>query len=257
MLSPSQKLMNHHFISWKVVGLWPSTNERSQLYTAYSALITALFYIIFPLSMFLKLFFSNDIFEIVDIILFLPTAMAGLKAYLIVRKRSDILDLFEMMGKLDKQIDDGHNEFGRHTIHRRIRQSQRIIYTLACLYYTSTLCDYLSALMNSERILVWVSWYPFDPTARLEVYHGLLIYQFVATFYLATIIQSIDVFGGSIYCILGGHLEVLGARMEALGRRRQDIVRKWPPQRQSVQDQLKECESMLSDCIDVHHLCVR
>lgn len=254
--------MNHHVITWKLVGLW-YWKEQPRFYTIYTIFATIFFYILFPLLMFLKLFFSNNMFEIVDIILFLPTAMGGTKAFLIVRKRIEILEVLEMMKKLDEQIT---NEMFRRKIQLRIRQSQRFIYVLCFVYYTSTVCDYLSALMNSKRILVWVSWYPFDATASLEVYHGILIYQLVATLYMATIIQSIDVFGGSIYCILGGHLEVLSDRMLSLGKRKEalefrllgiDGKHQNGDGRKRIRQNLKECESMLNDCINIHHLCVK
>lgn len=253
--------MNYHVTTWKLVGLW-HWKEQPRFFTIYTIIATVFIYILFPLSIFLKLFFSNSIIETVDIILFFPTAMCGSKAYLIVRKRTEILEVFEMMKKLDEQIT---NEVFRHKIQMRARQSQRFIYLLASMYYMSSISNFLSAVMNSKRVLVWASWYPFDATSDVDVYHGVLIYQFVATLYMATIIQSIDVFGGSIYCVLGGHLELLGERMSALGKRLEasPIIgatdKKQPirGKQTKIRSELNECESVLQDCINVHHLCIK
>lgn len=199
-----------------------------------------------------KLFFSNNIHEIVDILLFLPNALAALKAMLVIGRRQPILDLFDMLRKLELlQIT---NDKFAHSLQLGIRQSQLFIYLICAVYYTSCLCDYVAAVTNADRILLWASWFPFDPTATLSAYHMVLVYQTVSTIYLASIHQTIDSFGGSVYCLLGGQLDVLGQRMTAIGNRNTPRSSKeW----KTANEQKKDYARLLKDCLDTHHLCVK
>lgn len=249
-------LMNHHVTSWKLVGLW-HWNGQPRFYPYYTVVVSLLFCILFPLAMAMELIFADDISEIINIIMFLPTALGGLKAFLIIRKRPVILEMFDLLQELDEQ--QLRTEPYRNLVRLGIEHSRRFIRVLIVVYFTSGISDYISPLLKTERVLMWTAWYPFDTTARLAVYHSVLLYQFVATLYTATIIQSTDVFGGSIYCVVGAHLDVLGERIKGLGTKRTDLFN-FSTQRmkRAEPNQLRlEAETELKDCVRTHKLCVR
>lgn len=249
--------MNHHITSWKLVGLW-QWDHHPRFYKLYILIVSILFYILFPFLMAVQLFYIEDLSELMDIIMILPTVLGGLKGLLIVQKRHMILEVFDILRQLDDQLTTDRY---RDLVASAIKRSRRIIRTLIVWYFTTVISGYISPLLKPEMELMWVSWFPFDTSARRDVYHLVLLYQFIATLYMATIIQSTDVFGGSIYCIVGAHLDVLGERITALGARSEFSKLSYDEHRRKYRKKqwmlMKRSESQLNDCIKTHLLCIK
>lgn len=242
-----------------MVGLW-QWQSQPRLYHAYTMFVTALFYILFPFLIAVKLFFTDDISEIIAVFKYGPTLLSGIKLIIIIQKRDMILEILDILQQLDERNNTA--DVYRRRFEKAIKKVRNIIKMLIVVYYTSTICDYLLPLLNTERALMIVSWLPFDPTARRDVYHLVMLYQLIGTLLTATIMQSTDVFGASIYCIVGAHLNILGERIKALGKyskifKFSTTYRQKCGKQREIDEQLKKSELQLNDCIETYSMCIR
>lgn len=246
--------MKYHLVIWKICGLW-NWEGRPQWYPAYSAVITLLFYVLFPLGMFVQLFFTTDIVQAIQTCMFLFTAMCGLKLYIVMRQRPLIFRIFNLMHKLDGFIGNDDDTY-RTTIAAGVRRAQFMNFSGATINFTTTTLLYLSKLIVNDGSLIWQFYFPFDHQRSAYVYHSVLFYQFAATIWNALVHSSIDALGGSMYTVIGSHLDVLGKRASNLG-----VEQSKPMYFNNVSDfirikrmQLKN-EKDLIKCIETHKLC--
>lgn len=248
----SLNLIQYHIFTWKLCGIWHWANEP-KWYTVLSWLSLIFCAIIFPGTMLIQLFCIRQVYEIVEILTILPTALAGLKLCLMVRDREMIQALFDMLSKLDEQLQSTEHIrdgiFGHKLFPIKLR-----------IFYLATATSYcIIPHLSRERILVWNSWWPFDYANSTMLYYALNLFQTVSTYYIATILSSTDIFAGCVYNILAGHLEILAARMSTIGWQKpgRTFMVKNVSHYETFSLWQRQCESELRDCIALHFDCIR
>lgn len=209
----SEKIIRIHKRIWKFCGLWQWEGEHI-CYKIYSFFIVTMLFVLFPITMIVQLFFTSDLFETMDILLFMPTALSGWKALSLVYNRKLVLESFDILQTLDKEISTDES---RKVMISAINIIKVCMLVISFSYYLSTFSSYISVVLNEERVLVWIAWHPFDYKRNAFVYQIVIFFQFLSTFYVATMLVSMDNIGASFYCIVGAQLNLLGTRLSNLG----------------------------------------
>lgn len=127
----STQAMGNHVFVWKICGLW-SYAEQSRLYKVYKMFCWIIFYFMPPFLMSAKIPNAENVFEIIDIIFFLPTALGGLKGYLIINSRKRVSKLFKALDELDESnlLNDEYKQVIKETTIniRRLAWLPRMLY---------------------------------------------------------------------------------------------------------------------------------
>lgn len=249
----SVKALRNHILIWKLFGCWDLDGEaRPMWYRMHSFFIIIVFFICFPLGLFIPLFRTGNMEEFIQTVLFLLTAMCGLRIWLVtVHHKPTIFHLFRLMDCLDAYIgeDVRHQEIIKKGVQRATFYNKFDL----CLYLCSSCILYTDALMKSNHALIWMYWVPFDYKKNEIVYHTVLFYQFLGTLFVATINPTIDSLAAAMYSVVESHLDVLGQRMANLGKnRREDQMINTP----KYLEWQKSCEKELKECVLIHQLCV-
>lgn len=254
--------MNIHKQIWKVCGCW-DWEGRPAWYPLYALIIYIFFYILFPLGMFVQFFYTTNMYGKVEVLCIAFTCLCGIKLWLIMRKLPLILELFELMDKLDKQIVSDEFEA---IIMNGVRRAQFISAvgiiingTASCVLYAARVFGY------KQKILIWAFYVPFDYHNHEFRYQALLFYQFLATVWVALTHATMDAIGGSVYAVLEAHLEVLDLRMSRLGIDDDDneMVEAANSTRKLLDNkkrlQLKKIQNCIDirKCVELHQLCIR
>lgn len=246
--------IKYHMFTWKLCGIWHWPNEPLW-YTVYSHLSMFVCHIIFPITLVIKVYNVESVFEKIEILMILPNCLAGLKGLMLCRDKKLIMETFATLRQLDDQIRP--NEQKRMNIygHRYFPLSIRFFYLLSCLIFSIT------PFLADERVLVWNSSWPFDYANSTPIYYSILVYQSISTYAMTTILSSTDIFGATIYDMISAHLNILANRLSAIGwdkklmltsqRENQgpntynDVTISWQ----------RQCEHELQECIELHLKC--
>lgn len=250
-MSLSIQSMKYHLIIWKICGMW-NWDGRPKWYPAYSTAIFILFYIAFPLGMFVQLFFSTDVVQAIQTFMFLFTALCGLKLYIVMRQRPLIFRIFNLMDKLDSDIS---TDTYRATIKVGVQRAQLMNFAGFFINNSCTILLYLSKLIANDRTLIWQFYFPFDHRQNSYIFHTVLFYQFLATVWNALVHSSIDALGGSMYTVIGSHLDVLGKRLANLGVDQNRMYFINAAQINQLKKNHIQNEIELIKCVETHKLC--
>lgn len=243
----SMKSMEFHLWVWKLCGVWHRPGQPHS-YLVYSILLNLFFFFLFPFFIALKFVWANNMHEIVEILLILPTSMVGLKCVLIVRNRFKLLQLFELLDQMDGMV---QNDEERQHIRDAGNGSRILVVALSCEYYFSIFSFFFVALWTEGRVLMWASWFPFDYENVTAAYYAIMAFQFVSSLWVGFASASMDVYGLALYRLLRAHLCVLGRQLSHLGKYPVDANCKSATRRNI------KCERELFKCIDYHNLCIR
>lgn len=246
--------MGNHVFVWKICGLW-SYSEQSRLYTVYKMFCWIIFYFMPPFLMSAKVPLAENVFQIIDIIFFLPTALGGLKGYLIIKNRQRIFNLFKALDELDEA--NLLNEEYKQVIKKTTINIRRLAWLPRMLYCSTATVMGFVPLFDSKPTLIWQIWFPFDYESNVYVYRTLHLFQWVATIYFATLNTSLDIFGGNCYSLIAGHLKILGLRLSRLGETN-ELIKKQPFRNAAMKSNaLNENEGELIKCIKSHLLILK
>lgn len=233
----SMDIMHYHVLVWKITGTWWYGSAEAWWFKFYRLLILAGIYVLYPFMVLMLLTESPDVSDIGAILYLMPTAMVGVKTWVLIRNKSDLLELFSLMGQLDKRIrsDEHHRIVGRSIV-----QMGKVFRLLSCQYYGAVMLALLAALTSTDRqLLMKAFWSPVDYHQHIGAYYIIVGYQTLAHIFDCLIDTSLDSFAGTLYSVLASHLDVLGIRLKSLGCDGQNG------------------ESELNECIDTHHMCLR
>lgn len=205
--------MRYHIMVWTVCGLWDIPGNP-MWYRIYKAFLTVIFYVMYPLFIAIQLLFTANFNEMIDILLILPTACAGIKGSFVIIKRKQIKALLQLLDDMDQLIDsDDH----RRILNEQLSGSMLLVKILSCIYYSTVVSSFLVAFLAEERRFIWQSYYPFDYQHNLGHYYFFLFFQFGASFLVSFIFSSLDLYGSALYKMLGGHIDILGDKVKQLG----------------------------------------
>lgn len=246
--------LKYHIFIWKFCGFWDLDGgvARPLWYRVYGLCIAIVFFVCFPLGMFIQLFLLDNIDEVIQTLLFFLTAMSGLKIWLVtVYHKPKILHLFSLMERLDEYI--GKDVQHQETIKKGVQRAIFFNKFEFGLYFSTSTALWLDPLMQSDKILIWLFWFPFDFKMNEFVYQTVLFYQYLGTAFAAAVHSTIDSIAAGMYSVVGSHLDVLGQRMSNLGKNRHEDQKINTPKYLEWQ---KSCEKELKECVLVHQLCV-
>lgn len=254
----SMQALRYHIFVWKFCGLWDLPG-RPVWYTVWSACICAIFYVIYPACIAVQIMFTVRFGEMIDILLILPTACAGIKGFFVVLKRRKLRQLFALL----QRMDDEHvgSDAGRQAVVQlEVDGALLLVRVLSVFYYSTVVASFMVAFLSPERRFMWQSWYPFDYEHNAAVYYALLVFQLVASFLVSFIYSSLDLYGSALYRVLGAHVDVLRQRLEVLGRTDEEGREAWTTQRSGdAVAGAKVCNigRELASCVDYHNMCIQ
>lgn len=230
--------MNYHIMVWKITGTWWYGSPEASWFKFYRIFILLGIYVLYPFMVLMRLTESTDVSDIGAILYLMPTAMVGIKTWSLIRNKAEILELIELMAKLDSRLDRD----AEHVciVRRSIKEMGRVFRFLSCQYYGAVLLALSAALTSTDRqLLMKAFWSPVDYHKNIGAYYCIVAYQTLSHIFDCMIDTSLDSFAGTLYSILASHLDVLGIRLKSLG------FQNGKPQAQ------------LSECINTHYLCLR
>lgn len=214
----SIRAMDYHIRFSNLCGFWPLAHQQNRIgYLIYSATIISTAFILFPFGMLVNVILCDNLYDVIDTILFLFTAFSGLKLAFLLHNKQRIRKMFLALHRLDEQLKttDQRHSFDADGC---VQLSQRLCYGLAAYYLIAACFVFMSAWMNPKPELMWSYWLgSLDLSRHPKVYELIMAYQLLSTFMAALACSVVDTFAPAMYNVIGGHLNVLGQRMERLG----------------------------------------
>lgn len=241
----SLNVMRYHVMVWKVCGLWKLPGDPLW-YRAYCTVLYTIFYVLYPLCIALQLMFTNSFDEMIDILLILPTACAGMKGCFVIAKRSELRQLFVLMEQMDDFVKDPEHQ---QMVEMQIRESMTLVKVLSVFYYSTVVSSFMVAFLAEERRFMWQSYYPFDYQHNLGIYYFFLLFQCVASFLVSFIYSSLDLYGSALYKVLGAHIDILGLKFKVLGKAKST----W----NNALDHQKQIHMDVKECAIYHTMCIQ
>lgn len=239
--------MRYHIMVWKVCGLW-TLPGNPRWYRVYCTVLYTVFYVLYPMCIALQLLFSS-FDEMIDILLILPTACAGMKGCFVIAKRRELRKLFALIEQMDEHVQAPEH---RRMVAQVIGEAMTLVKVLSVFYYSTVVSSFMVAFLADERRFMWQSYYPFDYQHHLGVYYFFLFFQLVASFLVSFIYSSLDLYGSALYKVLGAHIDILGLKFRRLGK---------PDDGGAVGDRLMDRERRiaidLKDCVVYHTMCIQ
>lgn len=260
MMKPSKQRitmqsMRYHIMVWTICGLWNIPGDPVW-YRIYKIFLTVIFYIVYPLLIAIQLMFTSTYNEMIDILLILPTACAGIKGSFVIMKRKKIKALFQLLDDMDQLIDSDEH---RHILNEQLSGSILLVKILSCIYYSTVVSSFLVAFLAEERRFIWQSYYPFDYQHNLGHYYFYLFFQFFSSFLVSFIFSSLDLYGSVLYKMLGGHIDILGDKVKHLGSERSLVKLKAEHGADGLSEAMKrkQYSADLKQCVLYHNYCIR
>lgn len=254
----SMLAMRYHIFVWKVIGAWDLPG-RPKWYTVWCGLVYAIFFIFYPGCMLVQMKFVATLGEMIDILLIVPSAAAGVKGFFVILQRHRLRRVFDQLQRMDEEHlrTDAH----RQLIMRQVRGSMSLVKFMSAFYYSTAVAGLGMAVMSPVRRLLYQSWYPIDYRSSTAAYYTWLMFQWVCSFIVSFAYSSLDIYGPAMYKVLGAHLEVLRERLNAIGdtkftnRKNSDgkDVRTWS--HKSFRDGADRKE--MASCVDYHNMCIK
>lgn len=207
----SLQSMKYHILLWQFCGLWPPKHNPNW-YRIYGFIFYLIFFILFPLSLIIKLFFVDNFNELIETMLpCFSVALASVKGFNVFMKQIKFFELFDVMEKLDVAVQTTEQRL----ILKNVLNSSQNLFNLSCFFYVLSLTSaFIAVFRADERILIWPSWYPFDWKTNDYIYYTILMYQYISNFFVVLIDSSVDSYGAGLNNVLGGHIDILGVRLK-------------------------------------------
>lgn len=246
--------MEYHLLYLRLCGFWWSPSAAAchnpVWYKVYATFVFVTFYTIFPLGIVIKVILFDNIFDLIDTILFMFTALGGFKMVFLLRDKARINRMFDTLAQLDSQLKTTAH-FCR--INVAVTLSRRLCVGITAYYHISSFALFLAPLLQSERKLMWGYWLgALDLNSiHIGLYESILVFQYVGTAFSAFVHGVVDSFAGSMYNVVSGHLDVLGERMRQLGRH--DALghcNNNDAKQQKIKREFKECVQTHLVCIE-------
>lgn len=189
--------------------------------------------------------FTNTFNEMIDVLLILPTACAGMKGCFVIAKRSELRNLFVLMDRMDEVVKDSEH---KAVIETALRESITLVKVLSLFYYSTCVSSFMVPFLSEERRLMWQSYYWVDFKKNLGIYYFFLFFQFFASILVSFIYSSLDLYASALYKVLGAHIDILGMRLKMLGRH-EDTKHGLVDRQTIINMDLKECVVYHTMCI--------
>lgn len=241
----SKTCLNDHIKLWTIGGCWYTTNPPDQILwkKLYSFIVISIGYILNPILMIASIYQVCDLSEMIEALLVMPSAIGGLKSWMLLRKRSSterLMQLFDQMDAINNVADKYDDIIGKAV--RRVKWLTRILglgYGWSVLFICAT-----PLLTEERRALMWNMWLPFGDymQSSFVVYVFVLLYQAIMTMLWFPVMVPSDLYASTMYIMLSAHLEVLVSRFLALGHGK---LRHRP-----------KVDTELSNCIKMHGMCL-
>lgn len=234
--------MDYHVMVWKVCGLW-TLPGNPLWYRVYCIALYTIFYVLYPLCIGLALMFTENVNEMIDILLILPTACAGVKGCFVIAKRRELRKLFVLMDRMDEMVKKCEYV---DLIEKALGESLTLVKVLSLFYYSTCVSSFIVPILVEERRLIWPSYYFVDYTNNVGAYYFFLFFQWFSSFLVSFIYSSLDLYAAALYKMLGAHIDILGMRLRAIGR---------------LEGGPKKCvkriEMNLKECAVYHTMCIQ
>lgn len=237
-------------LTWRIFGVrpLPSTYRRRDrwLYTVYSVTIHTIFALIFNVCLLLALLNANNIDDVIEICLpASSTCMSGIKMFVFIWKRNSLPTFIGLIRTIES-LSNGKSASEFQLIRSAQRKTRYVVLSLCAATTIVLLCLITVWSLATERQLLWPAWYPFDWQTNTVNFVAAMIYQILATVFIAMFLLFMDNWRTAAFFLLLAYLQILNRRLRKLG----------VGQIENNVDRLAEIDE-LKECIEYHHLCLQ
>lgn len=206
-----------HYTVWRVTGIWLRDSDPLVLrLIAYAVQLISLF--TFNFLMLLSLGTARTMDETIETLLpSTTTVVLSIKAVLLMRQRSLLMQLFALIGRLEASVRG--NAVEEMYLRRQRRNYLRLLVCMTCGCFGSILWVFGQAVLSSRRRLMWRSWFPFDwmGAESPQLHRWAVGFQIVCNLHIGLLYASMDTFGPLMFGTLSAFLDVLADRLRRLG----------------------------------------
>lgn len=247
--------MKFYKLSWHFLGLWSLPIQHSRRrYKVYSILANFTTLIIFNTGIVLSLLIAKSIDEIIDTLLVAASSLTAIiKVILFVTSRRDIVNLFEIMKRLEAiSVIDSRE--------RSILLDAQRKSALTTIFFACSSGFVISIIMLNSIYkwdLMWPSLYPINWQSNYIWYIVAMIFQLVCTIFIAAMTVSVDMWRAAAFFLLAGFFDVLRGRLQRLGWNISEDLKTGQIMTVRVNQNHRLHEKELIDCVKYHLLCLR
>lgn len=256
--SHSLIIMSQHMRIWRICGYWPRS-KYTALYYVYSITLHTNVSVLLTFSILMSLTQATQMEQITDITLpAIVSIVTSIKGFLIYRNRKYISKLFGIMQQMEA------TGRGRRAAEMwDIEQEQAIlngaqnvctkmlIFILACTNLCCTMC-YILPYFRNGRVLMWPALVPWNWHDNLVLYYATNTTLYAFTLVHGFMMSTGDVYGPSMYILLGAHFDILSLRLRNLGKRHQSSAAADPKEPLATVAATRRTHLQLNECIKYH-----
>lgn len=202
--------LQSHVFEMRISGFWPTVDD-SRYYKWLTIGMFLFVGVIFPLSLFVNMFFVASVLEAINhFFLSMTHSSTIFKMCIIYWQRERIRELF--------RINVGLSHGAEYT--NQIARTNVRLHTLFTLLYGGSCCGLITQSILSRRgegVLPSTSLYPFDFVQRREIYSIFLVYQCFSNTCCALLATTPEGFYVGLMNQACGHLIDLKNRLKNLG----------------------------------------
>lgn len=233
--------LGNHIKAFKCGGIWTWPNQP-RWYHTYAIVLCTLAYVIYPSLMIVNILVSENIYELIEAMFFLPTALIGIKLYILYRNKPKVIELCALIRRMESVA--GANEAEQRLLRVVSQQpTSRCFFSLWVVYILTSVWSYIEAQMDgTKRRLMWPMWLPFDLQTCPAAFHQIALnYQAMVTVNDCLMHSALDTFAVAMFNAVGAYLDVLGVRLERIGGGAKNR---------------RKSEVQLRNCIRLHYQCL-
>ncbi|XP_061395017.1 odorant receptor 59a-like [Musca vetustissima] len=173
----------------------------------------------YPLHLLLGLFTSTSLYEVIqNLAISLTCAVCSMKTFAIWWKFKDIDGMFEIVQRQDEHTRPGEQtEYLKQKVYPPIKNLFLLFYILCSMVVITGEISVISNGLRGNWLLMYQSYFPFDPYASSMNYVIAHIYQVIGLSFTVTQNLVNDTFGGGHLALLGGQVHLLGMRLSNIG----------------------------------------
>ncbi|XP_073837440.1 odorant receptor 59a-like [Musca autumnalis] len=214
----TKSLFNTHFMCWRILGMMPPRNYRP-LYWIYSLIVNVTVTIGYPLHLILGLFTSTSMYEVIqNLAITLTCTVCSMKTFAIWWRFKDVDRMFDIVKGQDEHTRPGEQmEYMQQKVHPPIKSLLRLFYVLCSMVALTAEVSLIFNGLRGSWLLMYKSYFPFDPFGSTMNYTIAHIYQFIGLCYTVTQNLVNDTFAGAHLSLLGGQVHLLGMRVSNIG----------------------------------------
>ncbi|XP_061390858.1 odorant receptor 2a-like [Musca vetustissima] len=210
----------YHWKIWRWTGIKPLKDINPELYKLYAIVLNILVTLLFPLTLIIKVFFSQTLQELCEnLTITISDCQSNLKFVNVYFVRHQLDRIKSILRKLDRRV-QSNEEF--IVLKSAISMAQSSFLIFFRLYSFGTTLSVVKVVLAENRSLLFPAWFGVNWEENLWTYVGVIVYQFFALAVQALQNVANDSYPPAYLVILSAHMRALEIRVKAVGHSVED-----------------------------------